>query len=132
MPNHLHCILYFPDEHFDLGKIIGNAKRFMAYEIVRRLKVMNLDNTLTILKNGLTDRKIKKGQKHRVFEDSFDAKPIFSESFFFQKPDYIHYNPVQDKWKLVEDFFEYEHSSASFYETGKAFHFEPTHYNEMG
>ena len=36
MPNHLHCILHFPEPNFDLNKIISNAKRFMAYEIVNR------------------------------------------------------------------------------------------------
>ena len=29
MPNHVHCILFFPTEHFDLNKIVGNGKRFM-------------------------------------------------------------------------------------------------------
>ena len=33
-----------------------------------------------------------------------------------QKLDYIHHNPVQPKWKLVEDFVDYRYSSASFYE----------------
>jgi hypothetical protein len=40
MPNHLHVILYFPEAGFNLNKIISNAKRFMAYEIVKRLEEM--------------------------------------------------------------------------------------------
>ena len=38
MPNHLHCILHFPEPNFNLNEIISNAKRFMAYEIVNRLE----------------------------------------------------------------------------------------------
>ena len=37
MLNHVHCILFFPTEKYDLNKIVSNGKRFMAYEIVKRL-----------------------------------------------------------------------------------------------
>ena len=37
MPNHLHVILHFHSENFDLNKIISNGKRFLAYEIINRL-----------------------------------------------------------------------------------------------
>ena len=30
----------------------------------------------------------------------------------------MHHNPVRKKWNLVNDFTDYEHSSASFYEKG--------------
>ena len=59
-------------------------------------------------------REKKKGQIHKVFRDSFDAKPIFSQKFLIQKINYIHHNPVSGKWMLVKNFIEYEHSSASF------------------
>jgi REP element-mobilizing transposase RayT len=38
MPNHLHCLIYLPKEAPELYKIISNAKRFMAYEIIKRLE----------------------------------------------------------------------------------------------
>jgi len=38
MPNHLNAILYFPEQGFNLNTIIANGKRFMAYQIVNRLK----------------------------------------------------------------------------------------------
>ena len=37
MPNHVHRILFFPTENYDLNKIVGNGKRFMAYELIKRL-----------------------------------------------------------------------------------------------
>ena len=75
--------------------------------------------------------KKKKGQLHKVFKDSFDAKPIFSDKFPEQKINYIHHNPVTGKWNLAQDFVSYEHSSASFYELGVTQHFLPSHYRDL-
>ena len=116
MPNHIHTILYFSKTGFNLNKIIGNAKRFMAYEIIKRLIQLNRQDVLDDLANGVSAREKRKGQLHKVFTDSFDAKGIYNEKFFNQKCNYIHYNPVTGKWKLVSDYTEYEQSSASFYE----------------
>ena len=59
----------------------------------------------------------KKGQLHKVFEPSFDAKSVLTVRFLHQKLDYIHHNPTTGKWNLADNFIEYEHSSARFYET---------------
>jgi REP element-mobilizing transposase RayT len=131
MPNHLHCILYFPFTDFDLNSIIGNAKRFMAYEIINRLEEKQDTELLQLLKTAVTEREKKKGQLHKVFKDSFDAKAIFSDKFLMQKINYIHYNPVSGKWTLAADFVSYEHSSASFYEEGMVKHFLPKHYRDI-
>jgi putative transposase len=131
MPNHLHCILHFTEANFDLNKIIGNAKRFMAYEIVERLKEKNETGMLELLAASVTEREKKKGQLHKVFKNSFDAKAIFSDKFLMQKLDYIHYNPVSGKWQLAKEFVEYEHSSASFYEAGIVKHFLPLHFRDL-
>ncbi len=131
MPNHVHCILYFPEAGFNLNKILSNGKRFMAYEIINRLEYANDPQTLKFLQDALTERERKKKQLHKVFKDSFDAKPIFSEKFLIQKLNYIHYNPVTGKWNLAIDFVSYEHSSASFYEEGVTRHFEPKHFKDL-
>ena len=131
MPNHVHCILFFPTEKYDLNKIVGNGKRFMAYEIVKRLEAANDSKTLLQLKEGLTDRDVKKGQKHKVFEDSFDAKPIYHRDFLLQKINYIHLNPVRGKWRLVEYWEDYEHNSARFYVKNKLDGFVPVHFEEL-
>lgn len=34
-----------------------------------------------------------------------------------EKPDYMHYNPLQPHWLLCKDPIEYRFSSARFYET---------------
>ena len=128
MPNHLHVILHFHNENFDLNKIIANGKRFIAYDIVNRLEAAGNATMLNRLKSLVTEREKKKGQLHKIFKDSFDAKAIFTPPFLLQKINYIHNNPVTGKWMLAKDFVEYEHSSASFYDIQLVRHFRPMHY----
>ena len=94
---------------------MSNAKRFMAYEIVNKLENSTNNKVLRELSSNLTQREINKGQKHKIFKDFFDAKPIYADKFLFQKLDYIHCNQVKGKWTLAKDNLSYEHSSASFY-----------------
>src|SRR5215210_4670998 len=56
-----------------------------AYEIINRLKQLNENKILQQLEQGLSEREKKKGQLHKVFKDSFDAKPIYTRSFLLQK-----------------------------------------------
>ncbi len=71
MPNHVHCILFFPNDNYNLNKIVSNGKRFMTYEIIKRLEQQGLTKILLQLKEGLTERDIVKGQKHKGFEALF-------------------------------------------------------------
>ncbi|MBK0383735.1 transposase [Pedobacter sp. SD-b] len=115
MPNHIHLILHL-SEGKNLNTIISNGKRFMAYEIVKRLSQNGKLEILKRLNEACSDKEKAKGQKHKVFEPSFDAKALFTNKFMHQKINYIHHNPVSGIWKLVESFPEYPHSSAMFYE----------------
>ncbi len=38
MPNHLHVIVHFPTMPKSLNTVNGNAKRFMAYDIIKGLE----------------------------------------------------------------------------------------------
>ncbi|MDB5018334.1 MAG: hypothetical protein JWQ84_3166 [Mucilaginibacter sp.] len=71
------------------------------------------------LSEDCSDKERLNGQKHKVFEPSFDAKPIYTLSFLHQKVDYIHHNPVSGKWNLCGEFTDYLHSSAAFYHDEK-------------
>lgn len=118
MPNHVHALLYFPQMPKSLNMVIGNVKRFLAYETIKRLKEKKSTHLLEILHAGVKKSESKKGQIHKVSEDRFDAKDCRSREFIFQKLAYMHHNPINKKWKLVNDFADYDHSSASFYEKG--------------
>lgn len=115
MPNHVHLILHL-NKPGSLNTIISNGKRFMAYEIIARLKSQNENAILFKLSQACTEKEKSKGQIHKVFEPSFDAKAILTNHFLFQKLDYIHHNPVSGKWNLAETFIDYQHSSVCFYE----------------
>jgi REP element-mobilizing transposase RayT len=118
MPNHLHALLYLSHSGTSLNKMVGEGKRFMAYDIVSGLKRSGKEDILKQLEDGVQKKERLKGKKHQVFRLSFDARLCYNEKMIEQKLDYIHHNPVSGRWNLVEDFCKYEHSSASFYEEG--------------
>ena len=129
MPNHIHTLFY--PTRGSLNKLTANGKRFMAYEMVKRLKLLGKGNLLEELQRGVTAHEKEKGKKHHVFRSSFDARLCFNEQMTEQKLDYIHHNPVQDKWHLVRDYTNYLHSSASFYEKGEQGPYDVVHYKEI-
>lgn len=118
MPNHIHLLLYYSGEGKSLNTIIGNGKRFMAYEIVDRLKDLKEFELLRTLNKAVEQKDRIRGKLHEIWEDSFDIKECRTEKFILQKLNYIHFNPCTDKWKLSERTYDYFHSSASFYELG--------------
>ncbi|MEP6683254.1 MAG: hypothetical protein ABJA35_08340 [Parafilimonas sp.] len=72
----------------------------MAYEIIKRLKESNQTTILKQLQTAVTEKEKAKGQLHKVFEESFDAKSIDNKKFFLQKINYIHLNPVRGNYKV--------------------------------
>jgi REP element-mobilizing transposase RayT len=118
MPNHLHLLLHYSGGK-SLNTVIGNGKRFMAYEIIKRLERMGDRVLLEKLEAGVQDKDRRRGKKHEVWRDSFDVKECRTEEFILQKLIYIHENPVRGKWKLSNTSLDYLHSSAPFYFNGR-------------
>jgi REP element-mobilizing transposase RayT len=116
MPNHIHFISFLEPNAGDLNQIISEGKRFMAYEIIKRLKSQNRYDLLQILAAGVQKEELAKGKKHQVFRLSFDAKKLEGYVEITNVLDYIHHNPVKGKWNLVHDFTKYPYSSAGYYE----------------
>ncbi len=116
MPNHVHVIINFRENKYDIKRWVSNGKRFMAYEIVERLKEKKLNTILKILEKEVTPSDKKRGKKHQVFKSSFDGKIILTLDFLLQKLNYVHSNPVSKKWQLVSCFTDYVDSSARYYE----------------
>ena len=71
MPNHAHFVIRVPDGGA-INTILGNGKRFMAYEIIQRLTATGRQDILARLQEGLRPSDIARGQKHRVFAPSTD------------------------------------------------------------
>lgn len=118
MPNHLHTLMAFSNTGKNINKIIGNGKRFMAYDIVANLEEKGNENILEQLAAGVKRFDKKRGKLHEVFETSFDIKECFGNILIKQKLDYIHSNPCTGKWNLADVPENYAHSSAGYYATG--------------
>ena len=116
MPNHLHALLAFTNSETSINTIIGNGKRFMAYEMVKRLWRLKANELLDQLTEGVSARDYKRGKLHEVFDQSFDWKERRSNKFIDQKLDYMHDNPCRGVWNLVASPELYLHSSAKFYQ----------------
>jgi REP element-mobilizing transposase RayT len=132
MPNHVHALIAFRNtQGQSINSIIGNGKRFMAYDLVRRLTEQNNIDVLEQLSSFVRFTDKHKGKLHEVFEPSFDWKACQSEKFIEQKLEYIHANPCRGSWDLVNQPWDYEHSSAGFYFNGKQGVYEVVSYMEL-
>ena len=116
MPNHLHALIYVDENSTSINKLVANGKRFMAYEIIKRLKQLDKTDLLLQLEKAVSLKEKVKGKLHEVFELSFDCKPCYDKKFLEQKLVYIHHNPCTGKWNLADEFVNYKHSSAAFYQ----------------
>ncbi len=130
MPNHIHMILYVTNSVNNFNRVIAESKRFLAYEIIRRLKLLGKNQILKILRSGVQENEKVIGKKHQVFRLSFDAKELTSVQSIERILDYIHANPVKGKWKLSKDFVLYPYSSARFYELGEKTDIEIVDYRD--
>lgn len=126
MPNHVHALIDFAAAAKKINIVIGDGKRFMAYEIIKRLEEADKKDVLVMLERAVAAKSKEKGKKHEVWEESFDWKYCETAKFAFQKLIYMHNNPCAGKWKLVEDITKYEHSSARYYITGRHAGYEVT------
>ncbi len=114
MPNHIHLIAHFIKEH-PLSDVMRDFKKFTARQIYHQFQAE--ENTKVV-------RFVKKegeavNQEYKIWEDGYDARDVFSIEFIQQKMDYIHHNPCQPQWKLVDTPEEYLWSTAGFYFEGK-------------
>ena len=111
MPNHIHIIVRFL-EGYTLSDVMREFKKYTARQIIRQYQAENNQPALAFLEqtaNHVPD------QRYKVWEDGYDARNVFSPEFLGQKLEYIHNNPCQPHWELVEHPEEYPWSSARYY-----------------
>jgi REP element-mobilizing transposase RayT len=110
MPNHIHIIVRFSEE-YPLSDVMRDFKKFTARNIFRQFSDAGNSKVLDLLRKE--GKRVK--QAYKVWEDSYDARDIFSIKFLQQKMNYIHHNPCQQHWNLVEAPEQYLWSTAGFY-----------------
>jgi len=84
MPNHVHVLLYFPGMTKSLNTVIGNGKRFMAYEIIKRLQKSKEEVILDKLHSAVKKTEKKKGQIHKVLKIALMPRNVIQRSLFFR------------------------------------------------
>ena len=131
MPNHVHSLISFVETRQNINTIVGNGKRFMAYEIIERLKENRETTLLFKLEQSIEAKRKQRNKQHNCWELSFDWKDCRSKKFIDQKLNYIHNNPCRGKWNLCNSPDEYLHSSAKFYLTGSQGFYPVTHVGEI-
>jgi REP element-mobilizing transposase RayT len=119
MPNHVHALIAFRNTGQSINTIVGNGKRFMAYEIIKRLQQQRDEKLLHRLHLLVEAKDIERNKKHEVWEDSFDWKECRTNEYMQQKLNYMHNNPCKGKWNLAAAPVDYAHSSANYYITGE-------------
>ncbi len=118
MSNHVHALISFINTKQSINTIVGNGKRFMAYEIIQRLEANREVALLHQLSAHVEVTRKANKKQHDVWETSFDWKDCRSNEFAWQKLNYKHNNPCTGKWQLAANPIEYIYSSAKFYLTG--------------
>ncbi len=131
MPNHVHALISFVNTGQSINNIVGNGKRFMAYDLVESLEQRGEGDLLNILNSNIESKRKENKKQHNVWELSFDWKVCLSKEFTWQKLDYIHNNPCVGKWQLADNPIEYLHSSAKYYLTGEQGVYPVTNIMEM-
>jgi REP element-mobilizing transposase RayT len=115
MPNHVHVLVDFIKTGQSINIVVGNGKRFMAYDIVKRLKAKGKNDVLATLAKNVEAKRKANNKQHEVWKLSFDWKYCNSYKFLKQKLNYMHDNPCSGKWNLCGSPIDYLYSSAKNY-----------------
>ena len=121
MSNHLHMICKVED-----GQHVRPGRQSTLSDILRDFKTFTSKKIIEQIKEGPESRRewmleyfsnacshLKRDQKYKVWQDGNHPMELFSNSFIYEKLDYIHNNPVEDM--IVEKPWEYLYSSARNY-----------------
>ncbi len=81
MPNHIHVLVFTKNTEERINNVIGTTKRFMAYEIIRRLKNIGRNDLLKRMHDSVNPNEKQKNKIHNAFQPLLDIKKIVSERF---------------------------------------------------
>ena len=99
MPNHVHLLMYYDNNTQSLNTIVGNGKRFVGYEIIKRLEQKGEACLLQQMQEAVKQKDRQRNKKHQIWQGSFDSKQCRTEKFILQKLNYIHNNPERSIFK---------------------------------
>jgi len=136
MPSHLHWILKLDEKDNDIVKVLRTMKSYTATQLLKRISGEIQAGALPVHSLFIGNANVtvdspavqleyfsklaynETDQLHRFWQRNSDVKPIESYQFLGQKLNYVHNNPVREKWALVELPCDYPYSSCRYYEKG--------------
>lgn len=111
MPNHLHMIWEMLEKN---GKEMPHAS-FNKYTSHQFFEILRAECPAVIDQYKENDSPVR---LHRFWQRDPLAVIMSSRKMMEQKLEYVHTNPLQEKWNLASQPEHYRWSSAVFYETG--------------
>lgn len=123
MPNHIHLLWKINEEH-ELKNVQRDFLKYTAQQIK-----FNLIETENKILDGLVV--YSKDRKAQIWERNGLSFMLNNPETTKQKLNYIHNNPIKEKWSLAEAPEKYYYSSAAFYATGEDEFGMLTHVSEI-
>ena len=108
MPNHIHLIWRI-GQNSKRENVQRDFLKFTSQQIIKDLE-KNHPQVLEKFKVDAKDR------AYQVWARNALSVDLYSRKVLEQKLDYIHNNPVQEKWQLSINAEDYKYSSIRFYE----------------
>ena len=119
MPSHLHMLCQSANKH-SLSDILRDLKKYTSRQIIKFIKEGNESRGEWLLEYfSKACQHLTREQKYKVWQDGNQPKIIYTPSFFWEKLDYIHNNPLEEM--IVEKPEDYLFSSARNYADLKGF-----------
>jgi putative transposase len=112
MPNHVH-LLVTTGETGNVSQFVGRLKERAAKDILKWCRETNRDSLLKIFE--VSAIKYKTGSRYQVWQERFDGLEITTQEMFDTKLNYIHNNPLQEKWRICNKPEDFQFSSAGYY-----------------
>ena len=111
LPDHYHLLLGMPEE-VAVQDLLRDFKSAVGRQIIDALKKSKKDRLRQRWSAPQLPRR-RKDARFQVLQADNYIKRVFSETFFRQKLDYIHVNPVREG--LAQNAADYPYSSARWY-----------------
>ena len=108
MPNHIHLI-WRVNEPNGKESPQGSLLKYTAHIFKQMLKAEG-DNKLNANRVDAENKKFEFWQRDSL------AIPLFTRKVATQKLNYMHNNPLAERWSLVKHPCDYKYSSARYYE----------------
>ena len=110
MPNHFHWIWQLRGE----TQLSHVQQRLLKY-VAQQIKFDLQGHHPLVLDQFKVERN---DRQYQFFKQRPLSIPLYTEKVVWQKMEYVHHNPVQEKWHLADRPEDYAFSSASLYANG--------------